>query len=92
VKPSGETRQKRTREDVNLGDGDSKKVKHLEFSETMLDEFEKTGFFKSTQVTMEEGYVFRESVLDQTIVRAKPNNIEEAMGNFGELDNKVKML
>ena len=94
VKPSvvGESaRLKRGREDDSLGEGDNKKQKALyEFSESILEEFEKTTMYTSTQV--EEDRDISTPILDQTIIRVKPRNVDEAMGIIGELDDKVKLL
>ena len=68
------------------------------FSESILEEFERTGMFTSTQVGADDiapeagAVLVDESVLDQTIVRAPPESIDDAMKIILELDEKVKKM
>ena len=71
---------------------ENKKHKFV-FSESILDEFDRTGnFITSTQVEEEKIEVDEESSMDETIVRAIPENIDQAVEIIKELDLKVKQL
>ena len=68
------------------------------FSESILEEFEKTGLFTSTQVSAEDtapgvaAAFSDESMLEQTIVRAPPESIDDAFSIIKELDLKVSKM
>jgi hypothetical protein len=71
---------------------ENKKHKFV-FSESILDEFDRTGnFITSTQVKEEKIEVDEESSMDETKVRAIPENIDQAVEIIKELDLKVKQL
>jgi len=91
LKPANDTRAKRGRdsEEENL---ENKKHKYI-FSESILDEFERTGMFiTSTQVEEKIEIDDESNAMDETIVRAIPESVDLAMEIIKELDHKVKQL
>ena len=100
-----ETKMKRKSEDddVQGHSGETKKLKNLNiFSESILDEFDTTGFCTSTQRGAGDSLLAEfdgedatdtiNSVADITAIRVEPNSMAEAMKIILELDEKVKQL
>ena len=91
LKPASDIRGKRGREGEDEA-YENKKHKFI-FSESILDEFDRTGMFiTSTQVEEERIDVEEESIMDDTIVRAIPKDLNQAVEIIKELDLKVKKL
>ena len=91
--------KKRGRVEDDEEENEVKKHKTLNlFSESILEEFEKSGMFTSTQVGEgdEQTPVFSEdnslSILEQTIVRARPENVKDACDIIKKFDMKVKQF
>ena len=91
LKPANDMRGKRVREGEEEV-YENKKHKFI-FSESILDEFDRTGMFiSSTQVEEERIDVDEESAMDDTIVRTIPRDMNQAVEIIKELDLKVKKL
>jgi hypothetical protein len=104
IKPANEMRAKqatpggkRSREE-ELDLFENKKHKFV-FSESILDEFDRTGkFVTSTQVEKEinsdneEDELTDKSSLEVTVVRARPDTVDQALVIINDLERKVKEL
>jgi hypothetical protein len=94
---ASDSKGKRVREE-DLEILENKKHKFI-FSESMLEEFDRTGMFiSSTQVgdvNLDDIDIVvdeEEPTLEETIIRARPENVDAAMEIIKELDLKVKQL
>ena len=95
AKPANDVKDNKRSREEDMELFENKKHKFV-FSESILDEFDKTGaFVTSTQVEAEivdEDEDEEESPLGDTIVRAVPENVNEAVLIIKGLDLKIKQL
>ena len=93
--PNETPKLKRVREeDVEGENGDSKKPKGVIFSESIMDEFDVTGFCTSTQKECDDVFKEFENVGEKSLEvigdKREPKDIEEATDCIKELEVKLQ--